>query len=842
ADHGVPLIEHDLRTHAEAELELQRIAADEAHGVFDLTRGPLIRARLIRTDETRHRLLITQHHIVSDGWSMDVFARELGALYSAFARGESDPLPPLPVQYPDYAQWQAHWLTDAHLQHQIDYWRQTLRGAPALLDLPTDRPRPPQQSFAGANRPLRLDAALTRALERLGQRHGATLFMTVMAAWAAVLARLSGQDDLVIGAPDAQRNRAEIEPLIGFFVNTVALRIDLSGDPDVAEMLARVRRACLGAQDHQDLPFERVVEIAQPPRRPDHTPLFQAMFAWQGEAPAQVELEGLRVEPVESAIDTVKFDLELQLGERDGVLAGELSYATALFDEATIERHCAYLLAMLRAMVADDTQAVTAIDLLSAEERTLLLDTWNRTDAEYPQRLGFHHLFEQHAQDTPQATALFHDGERLSYGELNARANALAHYLIESGVRPDDRVALCAQRGASAVVGLLAVLKAGGAYVPFDPAHSSTRLNRMLADADPRLVLGDAAGRQALGDLRGLTWLDLDADRAIWADRAQTDPQVPELGPQHLAYIIYTSGSTGTPKGVMVEHRNLVQFVGSQIGRFGITADSRIAQFASLSFDASLIDLGLSLGAGAASYLPAARDRDSAAAYMDWLARHRISHSYLPPAFLQGWTELPEFALRPMLLVGGEAVDPALLRALSERARVVHIYGPTETTVLATAWDPPTPMHAIERAPIGRPLANTRAYLLDRRRQPVPLGAPGELYIGGAGVTRGYLNRPDLSAERFFADPFAARADARMYRSGDLARYTNDGELLFLGRNDDQVKLRGYRIELGEIQARLSEHPRLREAVVVAREDTPGQPRLIAYFVVADDDSGDDLV
>ncbi|MGO1072600.1 amino acid adenylation domain-containing protein [Lysobacter sp. CA199] len=854
ADQAPPIVAHDLRRSADPQDELSRLIADEIHAPFDLSRGPLIRARLIRIGEDEHVFVLTQHHIVSDGWSMDVLAREFGALYRAFAENRPDPLPALNIQYPDYAIWQARWLDEAHLRPQADYWRQALAGAPALLELPSDRPRPPQQSFAGAMLPLRVDADLTAALERLGRRHGTTLFMTVLAAWSLVLARLSGQDDVVVGAPNAHRDRAEIEPLIGFFVNTAALRIDLSGAPDVADLLARVRGVVLGAQDHQDLPFERVVEIAQPPRRNDHTPLFQAMFAWQGPAPAAFELGALTAEPMELPVGTAKFDLELQLGESADGLVGGLTYATALFDPGTIERHHDYLLAALRAMVADDAQPLAHIELLGQDERALLLETWNATDAAYPDHSCLHQLFEQQARLNPEATALFHDGglhdgrlhddelhdgRRTSYAELNTKANRLAHYLIESGVRPDDRVALCAQRGPDAIVGLLAVLKAGGAYVPFDPAHSSERLNRILADADPLLVLGDAAGRRALGDLRGLTWLDLHADRAVWSRHAAVDPRVESLRPQHLAYIIYTSGSTGTPKGVMVEHRNAVQFASSQIARFGVDADSRIAQFASLSFDASIIDLGLSLGAGAALYLPGEAERADAGAYMAWIASNGITHSYLPPAFLQGQTDLPQFERKPTFLVGGETVSPALIRALGRHAKVVHVYGPTETTVLATAWDPPEDMGERDRAPIGRPLANTRAYLLDAQRRPVPLGAPGELYIGGAGVTRGYLNQAELTAERFFADPFDPRPGARMYRSGDLARYLGNGDLLFLGRNDHQVKLRGFRIELGEIDARLTEHPSIREAVTVAREDDPGHPRLVAYLVRSTDPMDD---
>ncbi|MBN3775130.1 non-ribosomal peptide synthetase, partial [Burkholderia sp. Se-20378] len=549
AQAGLPVVEQDLRTVADVQTALEGIVSEETHAPFDLTTGPLIRARLIRLADALHVFLLTQHHIVSDGWSMGVLVHELSALYTAFSQGRPDPLPALAIQYPDYAAWQRQWLAGERLQTQVDYWQSTLADAPVLLALPTDRPRPAQQSFDGAFLPLQIDAALTAGLKRLSQQHGTTLFMTLMAAWATVLARLSGQDDLVIGTPSANRGQREIEPLIGFFVNTLALRLDLSGQPSVAELLARVRQAALDAQTYQDLPFEQVVEIVQPPRRLDHTPLFQVMFAWQNNDPGTLVLPQLQVESEPMKWNTVKFDLELSLGEYGDTIVGGLGYATALFDPATLERHRGYLITVLQTMVADAGQAIARIDLLDADERTLLLDTWNRTEAPYPADRCIHQLFEDQVRRAPEATALVFEDETLSYAQLNAQANRLAHHLIALGVRPDDRVAICLERSPAMVVGLLAILKAGAAYVPLDPAYPSARLTQTLGDAAPAIVLCDAVGREALGNeaLLSLTVLDLHVDHPHWTHHSDTDPDPQALGltSHHLAYVIYTSGSTG---------------------------------------------------------------------------------------------------------------------------------------------------------------------------------------------------------------------------------------------------------------------------------------------------------
>ncbi|SIT66707.1 amino acid adenylation domain-containing protein [Burkholderia sp. b13] len=830
ADTGVPLRWHDLRGVPEAQAQLARLSHEAARAPFDLAQGPLIHACGIQLADDEHVVLLTQHHIVSDGWSIGVLVRELSALYAASVGAQADPLPPLVVQYPDYAAWQRRWLTGERLQTQSDYWRATLTDAPVLLELPTDRPRPAQQSFAGAQVPVQIDASTTQALKRLSAEHGTTLFMTVLAAWSAVLARLSDQHDVVIGTPSANRNHRQIEPLIGFFVNTLALRVDLSGEPDTSELLARVRRTTLDAQAHQDLPFEQVVEIVQPPRRLNHTPLFQVMLAWQSNEPGEWRLPGLTVTPAELDYDVAKFDLELNVSEAGDEVIGSLGYATTLFERSTIERHVGYLQTMLRAMVARPQQPVATLQILGPDERQLLLQTWNATQQAYPSHWCVHQLFEAQVERTPEATALVFEDQTFSYAQLNAQANRLAHQLIELGVKPDTRVAICVQRSAALLVGALAILKAGGAYVPLDPSYPGERLAHILADAAPAIVLADAAGRAVLGEaaLASCTVLD----PAILSALPDTNPSVAELKARHLAYVIYTSGSTGMPKGVMVEHRGVVNLALAQIACFGVQPTSHIVQFASFSFDASASEILMALGSGAALYLPPEAARQDRQALWDYLASHAITHATLPPALLQHGVDSASLGPSLTLILAGEAPSATLVRDLAEQGTVLNAYGPTETTVCATAWRGARDFNG--EVPIGRPIANTRIYLLDAHGQPVPLGAVGELYIGGAGVARGYLNRPELTAERFVPDPFSDDAGARLYKTGDVARYLPDGNLEFLGRNDEQVKIRGFRIEPGEIEACLTAHPQVRDAVVLATGE--GQNKRLVAYVVADPD------
>src|SRR6266498_2231039 len=838
---GLPLIEHDLRDESDAWEQLTQLSKEEARTPFDLSRGPLIRARLIRMGEQEYVFLLTQHHIVSDGASLGVFVRELSVLYRAFQEQRPDPLPPLAIQYPDYAAWQREWLSGERLQRQSDYWRQALADAPTLLELPTDRPRPQRQSFAGAYVSIRIDSKLTKALKQLSAQQGTTLFMTLLAAWAAVLSRLSGQDDVIIGTPSANRGRKETEGLIGFFVNTLAMRINLGNEPTVTELLAEVRAATLAAQDHQDLPFEQVVEIVQPPRRLNNTPLFQVIFTWENNNWCHLDLPGMEVIFAEIPSELVRFDQELIMFEQDGGIVGNLKYATALFDEATIKRHCGYLLEMLRAMVVNVEQPVVEINLLPPEERRLLLEEWNATEAEYASQLCIHELFEEQVRKSPDAVAVVCGDESLSYAGLNEQANQLAHYLIGLGVKPDDRVGICVERSLGMVVGLLGILKSGGAYVPLDPAYPTERLRQVLADAAPKILLSDAAGREALGEesYSWLTVVELDSDPAVWEGEPVTDPDPQQLGlrSDNLAYVIYTSGSTGIPKGVMVEHRSVTNFHLAMMQTIYEPDSSQlhIGWNAPFSFDMSIKGFAQLLSGHCLVMIPQ-QVRATGEALLVFLQREAIdafdtTPSQLKSMIAEGFLEQNTHN-SCSVLIGGEAVDTTMWLQLKNSGSIkfYNMYGPTECTVDATIG---AVIDQDEIPHIGHAVANTRIYLLDEYGEPVPLGAVGELYVGGAGVARGYLKRPELTAERFLADGFSPEGGARMYKTGDLARYLPDGNIEFLGRNDNQVKIRGFRIELGEIEARLGEHPLVRQAVVVAREEAGGEKRLMAYVVPA---------
>ncbi|WP_408953367.1 amino acid adenylation domain-containing protein [Lysobacter sp. Hz 25] len=845
AEVGFALIEHDLSgVAADArDAAVAALAAQEAQAPFDLAVGPLIRGRLLRLAEDEHVLLVTQHHIVSDGWSLGVLVREVSALYAAFHQGRSDPLPPLPIQYVDYALWQRQWLQGETLQAQLDFWREHLRGAPALLELPADRPRPPLQSYAGDRVALSLSPALTASLRALSQRHGTTLFMTLLAAWSVLLSRLSGQDQVVIGSPVANRQRAEVEPLIGFFVNTLALRVDLSAAPSVAALLAQIKATTLDAYAHQDVPFEQVVEAVQPARTLSYSPLFQSMLAFNNTPDGgALELPGLSLEAVGGTRHTAHFDIELAVTDAGATLEGNLAFATDLFERATIERYAGHFVRLLEGMAGDDARSVDALPLLSAAEREQVLRGFNATDAEYPHDCCIHGVFEQRAAERPTAIAARFQGRSLTYAELDRSANRLAHRLIALGVQPDDRVAICAERGLELVVGLLAILKAGAGYVPLDPQHPDERLAFMLADSAPRVLLAPAALRESVAALAQAeaAFVAMDGIADVQSPSPlDLAPEVAGLGPRHLAYVIYTSGSTGLPKGVMVEHRNVLRLVvNNECAQFGV--DDVIGLCANPAFDASTWELWGALLNGARLEIIAAADVLEPARFAAALIDGGVTALWLTVGLFNEYVDAlaPAFAGLNHLLIGGDALDPrSVARALGRAQRprrLVNGYGPTETTTFATNFEIAAVAEGARSIPIGKPIANTRVYLLDARGEPVPVGVAGELYIGGPGVARGYLNRDELSAERFVADPFGDEPGARLYRTGDLGRWQADGSIEFLGRNDFQVKIRGFRIELGEIEARLTDCAGVREAVVLAREDQPGDKRLVAY-VIADD-------
>ncbi|WP_156368633.1 non-ribosomal peptide synthetase, partial [Duganella sp. Leaf61] len=845
-DCGCALVRSDLAADPQAEQALAALVAQEAQTPFDLQTGPLIRAHLVRLGAQRHVLLITLHHIVADGWSMGVLVRELGALYNAFRDGGADPLPVLPVQYADYAVWQRDALRE-QIAAQGEYWKQTLAGAPALLELPTDRVRPARQEYAGDFLACILDADLTTALKALSQRHGTTLFMTLLASWATLLARLSGQDEVVIGTPHANRSRGELENMIGFFVNMMALRVDLSQAPTVAGLLQQVKATTLAAQQNVDIPFEQVVEQVRPARSLAHSPLFQVAFAWQNTPQELLSIAGVASAALPpAATGSAKFDLSLSLEQRDGRIEGTLEYASALFDPGTVARYLDHWRTLLAAMVADEQQTVDRLPLLDQASRELITQGWNDTAVEFPRGLCIHELFEAHAASRPNAPALEHDGLLLSYAQLNARANRLAHHLRSLGVGPDRRAAICLDRSADVVVALLAVLKAGGAYVPLDPAYPADRLAGTLADSESVVLLTGAGMARAWSDAAiadGMQLIEMGAAYAAWDGCPDTNLPLAEVGlaSDNLAYLIYTSGSTGVPKGVMVTHDNLCNLVLDWTSRYPLDAGAgplRASAWGSFGFDASVFEVFVPYAYGACLTLVPEPVRVDAAPLLDWLVGHRINLGYLPPFLIRSLAEVPDQRLRELslrqVMVGVEPLNEAELRRLTDLVpglRIINAYGPTEATVLSTTYADLQPLQ--RNAPIGRPIGNTRLYILDRHLQPVPVGVTGELYIGGHGVARGYLKRPDLTAERFLHDPFVAdpsASGARMYKTGDQGRFLADGNIEFMGRNDFQVKLRGFRIELGEIESRLAAHPGVAESVVLVRDTGVGSS-LVAYYV-----------
>jgi amino acid adenylation domain-containing protein len=838
------LIEHDLRLHPDPEAELTRLADEEVSAPFDLEHGPLVRGRLIQLPRAEQVFLLTMHHIVSDGWSRDILTRELSALYTACRNCLPDPLQPLEVQYADFAAWQRRWLKDDLLQRQASYWKTALAGVPELLEVPTDHPRPARQDYSGASLDFALDSDLAERLRSLSQSHGTTLFMTLLAAWAALLSRLSGQHDLVIGTPTANRGRLEIEGLIGFFVNTLALRVDLSGFPTVGQLLERVKRLALDAQHHQDIPFEQVVEIAQPTRSLAHSPLFQVMFSWQNAEQEDLVLPGVAVAPLESGAQvTAKFDLSLVLWDDGCTVRGVLEYATSLFDRSTIERHLVHFQNLLRAMVADPGQCVDRLPFLSEAERSRILETWNDTRTPFPSERCIHELFEDQAAQTPEAIALVFEGQSLTYGELNARANQLAHRLIEQGIGPEQIVAIALPRSIELIVALLATLKAGAAYLPLDTEYPQARLAFMIEDAKPACILttSDFIARRP----QHVPWLCLDSRATIENLAAAQDRNPLDADhhlaptPRHSAYVIYTSGSTGNPKGVQVTHGALGNHMQWMACAFALKPDDAVLQKTSVSFDASIWEIFAPLLAGAKLVLADPQAHKDPGSLCRACVEQGITTLQLVPSMLQLFlmeSDIAKCTTLRNVFSGGEVLTPALcdLFAIKLDARLHNLYGPTETCIQAIVHSPDTAGHVGSSSiPIGRPIWNTQVFVLGADVQPVPQGVSGDLYIAGAGVANGYVNHPGLTAERFVANPFGT-AGSRMYRTGDLARWLPDGSLDFMDRADSQVKIRGFRIELGEIETALAAHPSVREAVVLAREDAPGDKRLVAYYTASE--------
>ncbi|MDX7998135.1 amino acid adenylation domain-containing protein [Xenorhabdus sp. Reich] len=830
----------------------------ETQTLFDFANKPSIRGQLLQLSDQEHVLIFTQHHIITDGWSVGILIRELGALYRAALEKHDDPLLPLPIQYADYAVWQQAWLQGDVLSAQRNFWQKRLQDAPALLDLPTDRPRPPEQRYAGGHIPVHLDTDLLSSLKALGQRQGTTLFMNLLTGWSIVLARLSGQNDIVIGTPVANRPYRELEGLIGFFVNTLPLRIELENCSTVAELLSHIREQALAAYAHQDLPFEQLVEILQPVRSLSYSPIFQVMLALDNTPAQRFELPGLSVTLLEQTHHSAHFDLTLSLNETQHGLSGHLEYASDLFDHATAERMVGYLIQILTAMTADENQTIARLPMLSVAERQQLLVDFNSPHADFPQDALIHQLFEAQVQRTPDAAAVIFEDQSMSYDELNRRANQLAHHLIAFGVRPDSRVAICVERGLDMIISLFGILKAGAGYIPLDPEYPTERLTYQLSDGKPAILLTQKHLQQNLqadSSIQDLpVWLlDDETYQDSVAKQPAHNPDSGQTGlqPHHLAYIIYTSGSTGHPKGVMLEHRNVVSLIHAQCQVSHPHLGDRILQFVTIAFDISVSDIFPTLASGATLVLRPSHIKVPDMTFNNLLREQKVTIINIPTAFWHHWVQemmAGRGDFSPYLhtvIVGGDKVEHRyLMNWLScpetQSCRWFNAYGPTEVTVTASALmiDNQHSLPITDNIAIGRPLSNTCIYILDTLGQPVPIGVNGEIYIGGMGVARGYSNQPELTAERFVIDPFSESLNARMYKTGDLGRWRPDGNIEYLGRNDFQVKIRGFRIEPGEIESRLMQCHGVREAIVLARKEgkernkeNADQKRLVAYLL-----------
>jgi amino acid adenylation domain-containing protein/non-ribosomal peptide synthase protein (TIGR01720 family) len=894
-----------LRQH-EPENEVLRLAAEDARRPFDLAHGPLLRTTLLRLAEDTHVLLLTMHHIVTDGWSVGVFMHELVTLYAAFTTGMPVPLPRLPIQYADYALWQRNWLQGTVREEQMTYWCRKLADL-AVLALPTDAPRPAIQSFQGAAYEFAFPSSLSQALVALSRQQEVTVFMTLLAGWQALLARYSGQDDIAVGTPIANRTYEDIEGLIGCFVNTLVLRTAVTGSATLQALLEQVREVCLEAYTHQDLPFEQLVDALEPARDLSRQPLFQVLFVLQNTPPVDLQLPGLTVEPLEIEYGIAKFDLSLFLGETETGLTGVLQYCTDLFAVSSIERMARHFQTLLENIVAQPEQRLAEIPLLTQAERQQILVEWNATSTEFsiphsgssrssdawrqtPDSGCIHHLFELQVIETPDRIAAVFEDAQISYRELNAHANQLAHYLQRLRVAPEVRVGICMERSLELIVGLLGILKAGGVYVPLDPTYPTSRLAFMLMDAQvpvlltqrhlvERLPNGKDAGHrpttvdegQAAKDEYSLTngiarfhsptprpqpfVVCLDTDWTAIA-REQVDNLASTVAAENLAYVIYTSGSTGQPKGAMNTHRGICNRLLWMQEAYGLTVEDCVLQKTSFSFDISVWEFFWPLLNGARLVLARPDGHQDIAYLIELIATQYITTLHFVPSMLRVFVE--EYGLGVCtalrrVICSGEALPIELQERFFTRldAALHNLYGPTEAAIDVTAWAC-LPSRHDRTVPIGRSIANTQIYLLDQCLQPVPVGVPGELFIGGIGLARGYLNRPDLTAERFVPNPFAtlnAKRETlneqsvqrsatqrvpgvqRLYRTGDLARYQPDGAIEFLRRIDHQVKLRGFRIEPGEVEALIRQHPLVRDAVVVVREDAPDQRRLVAYVV-----------
>ncbi|MGD9899867.1 MAG: amino acid adenylation domain-containing protein [Calditrichaceae bacterium] len=811
------------------------LATKEAKKPFDLTSGPLFGMLIIKLSDESHLAVFTLHHIIADGWSVSLLIDEIAACYEAYTSGREPSLSDLPVQYADFATWQQTWLKDDVLEQQITYWKKKLSGSPPLLELPVDRPRPAVQTFNGATETIEISPDLTKQLIELSRRENCTLFMTLLAAFQTLLHRYSRQNTILVGSPIANRTRPEIERLIGFFVNTLVFRADFDDNPDFPELMRQIRETALGAYSHQDLPFEKLVEELHPSRDMSHSPLFQVAFVMQNLPASSIELSDLIITPYETETITSKYDITLTMIEGEDGLLGIMEYNTDLFNAETIKNMLDHFKTLLSGISMDPSQPVGLLPLLTGKKMLQITEKWNQTKSDFPTDICAHEWFESNAEKHPDAPAVIFradsssGSEQLTYSELNSKSNRLARYLQKQDIGLERPVGICMERSTDMIVAILAVLKSGNAFVPIDPAYPADRIAYMIEDSGLPVVIAQERTRGMLPAETKSIVIDLELSKINAESDENPDAAVDA---ENLAYIIYTSGSTGRPKGTMLRHSGLCNLAITQIREFGIGKDSKIMQFSSLSFDASVWEFTMALLSGAAICLTSRETILDGNELIKLLRVEQITTITLPPSVL---AVLPETTLPDLnvIITAGESVSGELIERWSRGRKFFNAYGPTETTVCAS-------MHSCSGKyplgpPIGIPISNFRLYILDEYKQPVPVGVPGELCIAGAGLARGYLNHPGQTAEKFIPNPFPEKPGDRMYCSGDLARYLPDGNIEFMGRIDQQVKIRGFRIELGEIEYVLKLHENISDVVVVAREDVPGNKMLAAYFAGKED-------
>ena len=812
---------------AEREAKAERMANEETMQPFDLTRGPLFRFRLVRLGAEQHILLLTMHHIISDGWSLGVLGRELAALYQAYSTGESSPLPELGIQYADFAVWQREWLQGETLEKQLAYWREQLGGELPVLELTTDLPRPPVQTYRGKVVDAELSLEVREQLKQIGRESGATFFMTLMAAFNVLLWRYTQQEEILVGTPIANRNRAEIEGLIGFFVNTLVLRSKLNPQITFRDFLAQVRETTLGAYGHQDVPFEKLVEELQPERSLNRQPLFQVLFTLQ--VAEELKLGGLELNWMDTKSDVTKFDLSLFMTEIETGLYSWFEYNSDLFERPTIARMVQHFHTLLEDIAANPDARLSDLSLMTTQEQAQL-EAWNQTESKYERDQCIHQLVESQAAHRPDALAVVHGDKQLNYGELNRRANQLAHYLRRNGVGLETSVGVLMQRSADWIVALLGILKAGGVYVPLDGSYPAQRLHFMVEDAEVRLLLTESGQPEV--DAAEIVYLD-QAWEQLGSENAENLDNVTQA--ENLAYLMYTSGSTGQPKGVGVPHRAINRLV-SNTNYVKFEENDRVAQISNASFDAATFEIWGALMNGSRLVVLEKETALSPTELGQQIVDHQISVMFLTTAlFHQMAQSRPEiFSSLTSMVFGGDAADTQFVQRVLEQGKPRHLvngYGPTEGTTFTTWYEAQAKDIGARTIPIGRALSNTDVWILDPQGQMVPVGVVGELHIGGDGLARGYSGRPALTAEKFVPNPYSAEPGARLYRTGDLVRYRDDGNIEFLRRMDHQVKVRGFRVELGEIESSLNQYWAIVESVVVAGKDANGDTRLIAYIV-----------